>query len=414
MGKRVTRLLLGAFVTASVAFAPSVPSLILHVDAPITRGSAIRAAIPLPVTCDGDGHSGRRIQFLYGYLRGGRNRLAQVRSFLQTRAAQVDDIYANSAGGARHLRVEHDGSCFADIKAVALSSGALAGQLGKTNAEIAAKGFRRTDRKYIVFSEVASRQFGGIAFATNDETPTAYNDANQQRLIGLISRGFPGTPTAFWWSEIATAHEIGHTLGAVQPQAPNATNRFHCTDGADVMCYPDGSAQAVNYSATVCPGANAELDCNDDDYYSVAPTGAYLPTHWNVANSQYLIGAPVGPPNDLAASWSAAALQVTTSGLFFKGTLDLTNNAVDPTLSSVVEYYLSADAVFDAADQRLSAVTNVGTLVQFQSFGFDVRFRLPAPAVRLNKFLIAVADGSSVLNEAVRTNNVAVALQINR
>ena len=110
------------------------------------------------------------------------------------------------------------------------------------------------------------------------------------------------------------AHELFHTLGAVQNNAPNSTfsasfpdeSGGHCTDNYDVMCYDDDGVDDGapglndgfawgNQMTITCSTATDEriLDCNDDDYFSLSPApGSYLTNHWNTANSSFLVGAP--------------------------------------------------------------------------------------------------------------------------
>ena len=53
------------------------------------------------------------------------------------------------------------------------------------------------------------------------------------------------------WTGLVTAHELTHTMGAVQPTAPHKTDKGHCWDGQDDMCYADGSKQKQRL---VCKG----------------------------------------------------------------------------------------------------------------------------------------------------------------
>ncbi len=76
------------------------------------------------------------------------------------------------------------------------------------------------------------------------------------------------------------AHEVMHTLGAVNSDSPYHTRYGHCTDGYDLMCYADGSPQT--YTTSRCPdrGAQHLFDCRNDDYFAAKPApGSYLATH---------------------------------------------------------------------------------------------------------------------------------------
>src|SRR3712207_6498118 len=99
------------------------------------------------------------------------------------------------------------------------------------------------------------------------------------------------------------AHELVHTLGAVMSTAPHGTSPGHCYDESDTMCYADGGGKAMQQ---VCPPEREYLlDCNSDDYFSTFPApGSWLDTHWNAADSRFLIagGSTGGTPAVLGAT----------------------------------------------------------------------------------------------------------------
>src|SRR5262249_7888196 len=87
---------------------------------------------------------------------------------------------------------------------------------------------------------------------------------------------------------------------AVADDAPNSTRAGHCTDDYDTMCYKDSSGIAPHL-ACPDPGHEGLLDCNHDDYFSLNPApGTYLATHWNTADSSFLIAGST-PPRRLRA-----------------------------------------------------------------------------------------------------------------
>jgi hypothetical protein len=110
---------------------------------------------------------------------------------------------------------------------------------------------------------------------------------------------------------LVEAHEIAHTLGAVQPHAPHSSSVVtdgsivfygHCTDEFDIMCYDDQSPKQLTF-----PCAKAYdrlLDCRHDDYFHTAPSsGTYLASHWNTAMSAFLVRVdPVAGFLDIGSS----------------------------------------------------------------------------------------------------------------
>jgi hypothetical protein len=98
-------------------------------------------------------------------------------------------------------------------------------------------------------------------------------------------------------------------LGAVLSTAPHPSDAGHCYDESDRMCYKDGPTPMQQ----VCPAEDEYLlDCNNDDYFSTAPRpGSWLATHWNTANSRFLIGGgglASGTFVDVAANTAPAGL----------------------------------------------------------------------------------------------------------
>jgi hypothetical protein len=99
-------------------------------------------------------------------------------------------------------------------------------------------------------------------------------------------------------SSNAALHEIGHTLGGLQPVAPHAFDGSHCNDAyEDTMCYSSSPWVAHGERGTV-------FDHGNDDYWSLpgAPLG-----WWTVDESRFLCpdaacnvvgGAAPDPPLD--------------------------------------------------------------------------------------------------------------------
>ncbi|HYN93917.1 MAG TPA: zinc-dependent metalloprotease family protein [Pilimelia sp.] len=239
---------------------------------------------PHGVVCEGDGQAGRRVQVLYGYPAGQSSRFATYLTSFRTWAAGVDAIYEASAqqtGGSRHVRFVTTADCRVDVREVQFSGNTL-DDFNTMMLELARLGYDRTDRKYMVFSDVT--KYCGIGSFAGDETRGARNASNGGPSYGRTDAGC-------WGASIA-AHELGHNLGAVNGGAPNSSGAAHCVDEFDVMCYQDRPETVVR---TVCTDAaqDQRLDCNHDDYFHTAPSpGSYLATRWNMADSQYLIGAP--------------------------------------------------------------------------------------------------------------------------
>ena len=256
------------------------------------------AAATATVPCYGTGSDGFRVQAVYAHASNVTDRFAQYQASFAQWAAAADGVFNASAaetGGTRHLRFVTNNSCVPVVDDVTLSTSGD-DNFNNTIAELRAKGYTRSDRKYLVW--VDAQVYCGIAQIYNDDSSGQTNLSNgSTRVSGEFARVDNGCWGAAGQS--VEAHELMHTFGGVQTSAPHATRYSHCWDESDRMCYADGSGSAMRQ---ICPtGHENVFDCNHDDYFFAGspPSTNYLATHWNVANSVFLAGSngsPSPPP----------------------------------------------------------------------------------------------------------------------
>jgi hypothetical protein len=254
--------------------------------APLVMPAGVTAT---SIVCDGNGTSGKRTQVLYARASDKADRYSQFASSIQVWVAQADQIYHDSAaetGGDRRIRFVHDANCNVTVLNVVVSATGD-DNISNTMSELSTLGYNRTDRKYMIFMDATV--YCGIGTIYGSDTASASNPNNGGPSYGRTDSGC--------WAGWTAAHEHMHNLGGVQNTAPYTSGGYHCVDEYDVMCYSD----FPNYPPMqfLCASTHANLfDCNHNDYYHTnPPAGNYLATHWNAANSQYLI-VPSSAPLD--------------------------------------------------------------------------------------------------------------------
>jgi hypothetical protein len=174
--------------------------------------------------------------------------------------------------------------------------------------------------KYMIFDNSTA---GGrpYTFMSNDSRKTINNSNNLYARTAFM----PANGCVCDGED--TLHELLHDMGAVQgfennkiPPAPYSTSYGHCTDGTDVMCYDDGSPQAENYSASVCPAWKNEseqrkwrIDCKNNTYFNPVAVEkdpeSWLAKNWNVGEPQnpFLIDAPEAETKSATGSTAESA-----------------------------------------------------------------------------------------------------------
>jgi hypothetical protein len=270
---------------------PDVPPPGLSVKREIKPLAASIGVQALPV-CEGDGVTGRRVEVLY--IHGSTSRYSQYLETFRTLAEDVDRIYYESAretGGDRRVRYVTEtvnGQCRPVVRDVQIADSALnANDWAPLLNAVRAAGYTRTDRKYLEFVDAAV--FCGIGGFAGD---TAKSDSNRSNTGPEYARADNGC-----WNAGVAAHELGHTLGAVNNNAPNGSGLAHCVDEWDVMCYKDSASTVIRIACTD-QSHDQRLDCNHDDYYHTSPSpGSYLSQFYNVADNLFLIRGGSGTPS---------------------------------------------------------------------------------------------------------------------
>jgi hypothetical protein len=278
----------------------------------------------------------RQIKVVYAYASGEQDRSAQWSDALQANVSNIEQYLAVQTAGARALRFDMGTECgpqYVDVQVVALTRPRTYYRDDPTHfsrlaSDVAsALGPLSGPRDvFILADKLTDSSVWGIAQVINDDSGDSGNDSNTGGLTAIMwtnpsTQPDPSDP----WQPTVMLHEITHNLGGVQQSAPNHTSNWHCTDGEDLMCYLDGSAEQVNYSDTVCPFENLAIpqtyDCGHDDYFDPTPApGSYLDTHWNVYRSAFMgecgqlglacgVGVVPAPPSNTVAPTVAGLAQ---------------------------------------------------------------------------------------------------------
>jgi cell division septation protein DedD len=274
--------------------------------AALTSSASTELSVAGSVPCYGTGTDGSRVQAIYAVAADRADRYASLVNLFGAYAANADKAFNDSAalgGQQRHLRWVTDGACQLVVDRVVLS---VTGDdsFGNMKAELSSLGYNRSDRKYMVW--VDGGVYCGIANLTVDDRPGQDNVNNRGPTFARVDAGCWGNTAS------VEAHEIAHMLGGVQLSAPHSNGAGHCTDEYDRMCYNDGSGATLQY---ICASTMEPLlDCKGDDYFNVnPPTGSYLSSHWNIANSAYLASGAGGSPATASPTPTTASPTPTTA-----------------------------------------------------------------------------------------------------
>lgn len=263
----------------------SVPTVYSHGDgmelAAATVGSAqYTGAAPRRVRCVRDRFA-PAFQVVYAYPRDSGSHRSSALATIRQAMEQANGVVFKSARETSprsdvRLRVRCDRYRRIAVSTYAFSKAGADGHAETFHQLVTAgrrTGFRSEATKYVVFWDSPVPGMCGQAEMHVDERRTVDNANNVgDDYAVLYGRGC--------WDGANALHEIGHTMGAVQNDAPHSTGTSHCYQEQDIMCYADGGPAGRTANLEVSCSQVVRFDCGHDDYFRVGRARGYLATHW--------------------------------------------------------------------------------------------------------------------------------------
>lgn len=161
------------------------------------------------------------------------------------------------------------------------------------SSDLKAMGYNRSNEKYVVYYDDRGARLTGVCGQGELALDERDNFANENNSGGSYAIDYDcGGSTIL--------HELGHTLGAVQLNAPFSSGVLwgldeaptvgrHCWEERDVMCYADrGPKIPAGGLVTNCEDRD-HFDCRHNDYFDAkigagagVASGSYLDRNWNI------------------------------------------------------------------------------------------------------------------------------------
>src|SRR4051794_18366982 len=188
-------------------------------------------------------------------------------------------VESGSAGGA-HFRFACDAAGRVSVSVVTLPHALADSTFATITGDLKAAGYASTGEKYAVYFDGRLPGMCGQGTLHHDSRPGADNPSNFGPDYALVYHCADNE---------SLTHEMSHTLGAVQDDAPHTSGHGHCLEALDIMCYADAGAGDARTMTSRCTDFD-HLDCGHDDYFDArigagqgVGAGSYLAAHWNIA-----------------------------------------------------------------------------------------------------------------------------------
>jgi hypothetical protein len=365
--------------------------------------------------------SGSKIKLVYAYAADQPDRFGQYASIIQTDAKAIAETVAATSGGTKTLRFDtgtDGGAGYVDIASVRLPQAAAvyqsmppANRSAAIKAAIGATVRVNGVAHYAVYADglYGGDWVSGIAEMYVDERKSASNNNNRDNLWAMVWGD--GGATFSTSHRTTLLHEITHTLGGVQRNAPHGTTNGHCSDKLDVMCYDDGGMKAGQTLVQNC--STVQYDCSSDDYFNPAPAaGTYLATNWNVYDSSFLCAPSAcvaGGPTNVAPEAPIDESGYTSTQPATTGMDNTTTTGAGASGTGVKPKRLTA------ADRAVAALLVAGR--RALQGGVPAKLRLPFSAPGSGRLHVSLSVGSrrgASLSKRMRSGRQHVVLRVDR
>ncbi|MCW2926032.1 MAG: hypothetical protein JWM98_3436, partial [Thermoleophilia bacterium] len=286
------------------------------------------------IVCAAEGDNAYRIAYVYPTDRPNRYTPAladRMRQLVYTASAFMD-FEARSVDPSRHMRIKVrcDANGIPIVDVVPVHTTFADTGFGTVINDLLDHDIDRywtdIDNVLVFVDGAGTAGAAGEGVTSKDESDSFDNEATTGRFFAEAYVSFGD------WSWTTVLHEMSHNMGAVQYEAPNGTANAHCTDGQDIMCYPDGDVKP--YRSNVCTD-RTHYDCGHDDYFNPSPTpGTYIASHRNLAtrqNAQVEISGTTdtAPPTAAFTGAAAAGASALTNKVAVATTDDVSVRRVD-------------------------------------------------------------------------------------
>jgi hypothetical protein len=236
-----------------------------------------------------------KFRVYYAYLEGTPDRSSAAAGWIEAAAKSIESYFRDNSMRRKTLNFDRTTACGGlKIDLVSLmipqSTQALPGYnlYGYVADHIGTVGQRGNVANALVFVDGVQSDFPAAGLSGVADLIEGQPDPGEQMAQMYLTQG--SDLSLIFSARYVAVHEILHSLGAVQAEAPHGGPGNHCWQGHDVMCYDDGTFSSPFAESQCAKQTNIDvLDCGRDDYWNPDPpqTGWLSGVH-NVYLSAFL------------------------------------------------------------------------------------------------------------------------------